>query len=91
MAQSQSTGGHDAMKVWMEDEIAPPGVHDRGDAEQSTESLWIAGQLQERLAGGREQQIEQRCLVQAHQLAQLSGKSEDNVEMTDGQRLLHAR
>jgi hypothetical protein len=86
----KSSAGDDAMEVRMEDEVPAPRVYDGADAEQAIKPLGIGGELQECLAGGGEQQVEEERLVRTHKLAQLGGKSEDDVEVRDRQCTLHA-
>lgn len=65
----EATAGHDAMQVRMKNEISAPGMDDGSNPEQAAQAPRIAGELQEGCSGGGEQEVEEKSLVGAHELA----------------------
>ena len=86
----EAAAGHDAMNVRMKNEITGPGVDDGGNPEHAAQALRIAGELQEGSGGRGDQEVEEESLVCPHELAQLGGQREHDVEVGDGQRAFHA-
>jgi hypothetical protein len=66
-------------------------VQHRGDADERAEALRVAGDVEQGRGHRLEQQREQALAVVRDQRAELGGQREDDVEVRDGQRPLHAR
>src|SRR5260370_751339 len=59
----QPAAGDDAMQVGMEEQVLPPGVQQRRDADLGAESLGVRGQGEQGRRGGPEEQVVEPPLV----------------------------
>lgn len=70
-------------------EVAAPGVQGHEDAGFGAEVAGICQQLQQRLAGGVEQGVDEPSAVQGPQRQQTVGDGEDDMEVRAGQQPGH--
>ena len=80
----EGTAGDDAMEMGVELELAGPCVEHGGDAEPPAEPPGVCAELEERGSGGTEEHVESEAAVSHHQGPQLSGQSEDEMEVVCG-------
>jgi len=76
--------------VWVQAEIAGPGVENESEADLGTEALGIAAEGEERVGGGGEEQIEEEATVAAHERPQRGRQSEDDVEVVGVKQALYS-
>jgi len=76
-----STGGHQAMHVRMNAEVASPCVQRRDDARFCTEIFWIGEQFFERHPRGGHQQVGKEFAIELPEQVQLFGHGEDDVSV----------
>lgn len=85
----EPSGGDDAVNVWVEAEIAGPGVKDRGDSERGAEAR--AAELKERATGSGKKGIEEHFATVERQRAELARQGEDDMKVLDRKRARLAR
>src|SRR5437867_2691333 len=76
--------------MWMEVQVARPGVEHRGESDAGAQMPRICGQGHQRSGGGREDQVEEYPAIPVDQEAELLGHGEDDVEVGYGQDVGHA-
>ena len=79
------------MNMRMMLECLVPGVQDAEEPDSRTEALGIAGDLQQRLGAGAEQQGIDLAFVLQGQRRKLPGRGKDHVDVARGQQFFSPR
>src|SRR5580700_823450 len=91
MIGSQSAGGHDAMYMGVQQQSLIPTVQDAEEADLGSEMARIAGDFEQRLSAGMEQQVEEDLLVLQRHGCEFARQSEDRMHVACGQQFLFPR
>ena len=87
MVERQSSGGNDAVDVWMVLHGLSPGMEHAEKADSGTEAIRIAGDFNEGLCAGPEQEIVNDLLVLQCQGTEFVRQGEDNMRVRHRQQI----
>jgi hypothetical protein len=88
---SQSAGSHDAVNMRVEQQSLIPGVQHAEEADLRSQMARIAGDLEQRLCTGMEQEVKEDLLVLQDQWGEFAWQSEDSMHIARGQQFLFPR
>src|SRR6516162_1072990 len=86
MVRREPARRNDTVNMGMKEQVLPPGVQDRNDANLGSQVLRIRCDFQQRLCAGGVQQIVKQARVLQSQHIQLVRYREDNVEVAGAKK-----
>jgi hypothetical protein len=86
--RGKAAARNNAMQMWVEGELARPGVEHSGDAEAASETLWVIAEGEQRTRGSRKKQVKEVKTVGTSERTQRCGQGEDDVKIGSGQNAL---
>jgi hypothetical protein len=87
-ASGESATGHNAVNMWVEQQILAPGVENRKESDIGTEVFGIASDGEQGLGAGAEQDIVNDLGILQGDGGELFGNGEDDVMVVDGQQFI---